>query len=58
MLAVEYQVSQNRPIYKSTSTMATTEAATLSYLSPYKSSSQLSITKDLESSPTYNQDHT
>jgi hypothetical protein len=51
-------LSQNRPIYKSTSTMATIEVATLSYLSPYKPGNLSSITMDLESSPTYNQDCT
>jgi hypothetical protein len=51
-------LSQNWPIYKSTSTMATTETVTLSYLSPYKPGSPSSTTKDLESLPTYNQDHT
>ena len=51
-------VWQNRPIYKSTSTMATTETIALSYLSPYKPGSPSSTTKGLDSSPTYNQDHT
>ena len=52
------QLWQNWPIYKSTSTMATTEMITLSYLSPYKPGSPSSTTKDLDSSPTYNQDYT
>ena len=39
---------QNHPIYESTSTMATTKAIALSYLSPYKPGRPLSIMKDLE----------
>ena len=42
-------VSQNRPICKSTITIATTKAVKPSHLSPYKSGSPSSITKDLNS---------
>ena len=42
-------LSQNRPIYKRTSTIATTKAFKPSHLSPYKFGSPSSITKDLDS---------
>ena len=42
-------LSQNRPIYKSTSTKAATNAVKLSHLSPYKPGSPPSISKDLGS---------
>ena len=38
--------------------MAIIEAIALSYLSPYKFGSLSSTMKGLDSSPTYNQDHT
>ena len=43
-----WAVWQNRLIYKSTSTMTTTEAIAPSYLNPYKPGSLSSIMKDLK----------
>ena len=49
--------SQNRPIYKSTSTKAITEAIKPSYLSPYKSGSPMKPRR-ISNQFAYNQDRT
>jgi hypothetical protein len=51
-------VSQNRPIYTRSSMTVPAYTLTHTHLSPYKPGSPSSIMKDLETSPTYNQDRT